>query len=214
MIKIPILDAGHGGWDAKAGKYTTEPDKMFAHQKGQFHNDRTFLEGVFNRTVTHRVSEMLSKRGIHHLHTIPFSELHADISLKRRVEFANHIHSPAKGVFCLFISNHANAFNAKVRGFEVYTSPNDTEADKWAERLYKHTESLLGHKIRMRPDLSDGDHDKEERFYVLTKTQMPAILVEHLFFDNYEDAILLMNPDIVGLFAEAQCRTIEEWMLT
>lgn len=213
MIKIPILDAGHGGWDTKEGKYTTEPNKMFIHQKGQFHNDREFLEGVFNRRLTHRVSEKLSERGIHHLHTIPFKELHADISLKKRVEFANHIHSKAKGVEVLFISNHANAFDGNARGYGVYTSPNDTSSDKWAEVLYNHTDSLLGHKIRMRSDMSDGDHDHEERFYVLTKTQMTAILVEHLFFDNYEDAVLLMQDEIIDLFAEAQCRMIQEWML-
>jgi N-acetylmuramoyl-L-alanine amidase len=39
---------------------------------------------------------------------------------------------------------------------------------------------------------------------------MPAILVEHLFFDNYEDAKLLMDDEIVERFAEAQVRTIIE----
>jgi N-acetylmuramoyl-L-alanine amidase len=63
----------------------------------------------------------------------------------------------------------------------------------------------------MRPDTTDGDNDKEAGFYVIVNTVMPAILNEHLFFDNYEDAMLLMNDDIVDLFAEAQVRTIIQW---
>lgn len=39
----------------------------------------------------------------------------------------------------------------------------------------------------MRTDFSDGDLDKERRFYVLTKTIMPAILTESFFMDNREE---------------------------
>lgn len=41
---------------------------------------------------------------------------------------------------------------------------------------------------------------------------MPAILVEHLFFDNYEDALLLMDDEIVERFAEAEVRTVIDYM--
>ena len=43
---------------------------------------------------------------------------------------------------------------------------------------------------------------------------MPAILIEHLFFDNYEDAKLLMDEEIQELFAEAQVRAIIEFLST
>jgi N-acetylmuramoyl-L-alanine amidase len=41
---------------------------------------------------------------------------------------------------------------------------------------------------------------------------MPAVLIEHLFFDNFQDAQLLMDPEIVDRFAEAQVRTIIEYI--
>jgi len=98
--------------------------------------------------------------------------------------------------------------NHRARGFEVYTTPGKTKSDLFAELLWKEVKTLLGDRIKMRADTSDGDHDKEARFFVLRKTKMPAILVEHLFFDNFADANLLMDDGIVELFAEAQVRAI------
>ena len=47
----------------------------------------------------------------------------------------------------------------------------------------------------MRTDFSDGDLDKERRFYVLTKTKMPAVLTENFFMDNFEEfKNILMTP--------------------
>ena len=48
--------------------------------------------------------------------------------------------------------------------------------------------------IRIREeDYKDGDGDYEENFKVLRDTSMPAILTENLFFDNFDDASLLMS---------------------
>jgi N-acetylmuramoyl-L-alanine amidase len=133
--------------------------------------------------------------------------------LSYRAETANWYHrNYKKGIF---ISNHANASgNHQARGFEVYTTPGTTKSDKFADLLWEQVNTLLGDKIRMREDRLDGDYDKEARFYVLRKTVMPAILVEHLFFDNFEDAKLLMNDFVIEMFAEAQVRSILEFMET
>jgi N-acetylmuramoyl-L-alanine amidase len=69
-------------------------------------------------------------------------------------------------------------------------------------------ESLLGKDITMRSDLSDGDRDKEAGYQIIRETKMPAILIEHLFFDQYEDALLLFREDVVERFAEAQVRAL------
>ncbi len=45
----------------------------------------------------------------------------------------------------------------------------------------------------MRTDYSDGDLDKERRFYVLTRTKMPAILTENFFMDNFEEFRDILN---------------------
>lgn len=202
-----FLDAGHGGLD-KDGKYTTAPSKMYQHSKGTFHDGRYFYEGVWNRTLTNRVAAKLGKLGICN---IIVSHEYLDISLDYRVDMANWYHRNfRKG---LYISNHANASGSgAARGFEVYTSPGLTTSDKVAECRWENVKELLGGRLSMRSDTSDGDHDKEARFFVLTRTVMPAILVEHLFFDNYDDATLLMDDEVVERFAEAQVRTVINFM--
>ncbi len=200
------LDAGHGGLD-KEGKYVTAPSKMFEHSEGTFHKDGFFYEGVWNRLFTKLVAEKLNNLGIQNL---IISHEYVDLSLQYRAATANwYYRNYKKGIF---VSNHANASGVNARGFEVYTTPGTTKSDTLAEILWEEVKELLDDDISMRPDMSDNDHDKEARFYVLRKTIMPAILVEHLFFDNYKDALLLMNDRIVELFAEAQVRAIIRFM--
>ncbi len=85
---------------------------------------------------------------------------------------------------------HANAGGGS--GVEIYTTPGDTESDKIATifgEAFKNefpTETL-------RTDFSDGDLDKEQRFYVLSKTKMPSILTENFFMDNVKDFQAILN---------------------
>lgn len=201
-----FLDAGHGALDLN-GNYVTAPSKQFKHSRGTFHNEGWFYEGVFNRVVTNRVAMKLERLGISY---IIVSHEYLDTPLSHRVDMANWYHYNYKPG--IFISNHANAANGLARGYEIYTSRGTTSSDAIADIHWKQVKDLLGNKISMRTDTTDGDLDKEAGFYVLTKTVMPAILIEHLFFDNYEDATLLMDDEIVDLFAEATTRTIVKWL--
>ncbi len=202
-----LLDPGHGAIDP-SGKYTTAPSKQFQHSKGTFHKGSWFFEGVFNRAITTRVSEKL--RNLHIPHVIVAHE-YLDTTLADRVKTANWYFAQYKNT--LYISNHANASGSgRARGFEVYTTPGKTKSDEVATLLWDNVKELLGDKISMRPDQSDGDPDREANFYVIKNTKMPAILVEHLFFDNFDDATLLMSDEIQDLFAEAQARTCVEYM--
>ena len=202
------LDAGHGSIDSK-GNYVTAPSKMFKHSTGgSFHNGGEFYEGVWNRTLTNLVVEKLKNLKINHL---VVSHDYLDLSLQYRVDIANWYHKNYKrGVY---ISNHSNASAShRARGFEVYTTPGITKSDELAEIYWDSVKAVMGDRIIYRTDTSDGDHDKEARFFVLTRTAMPAILGEHLFFDNLDDAKLLMDDEIVERFAEAQVRTIIKYM--
>jgi len=200
-----FLDAGHGGLD-KAGKYVTAPSKQFKHDKGEFHGDGWFYEGVFNRTLTNRVAAKLTNLGVSN---IIVSHEYLDISLHYRVDLANWYHKNYKKG--LYISNHANASSSgRARGFEVYTTRGTTKSDQVATLHYKNVQDLLGDRIKYRPERSDGDADREANFFVIKNTAMPAILVEHLFFDNFDDASLLMDDEIIERFAEAQVRTVIE----
>lgn len=202
-----FLDAGHGGLDAN-GSYVTAPSKQHQHSQGIFHGNGWFYEGVWNRKLTNRVAGKLLQLAIPY---ILVSHEYLDTRLEYRVDMANWYHKNYKRG--IYISNHANAFRTHTaRGYEIYTSPGVTQSDRIAELHWNHTKDLLGNRIDYRPGNSDGDHDKEARFYVLVRTVMPAILVEHLFFDNFEDAQLLMDDDIVERFAEAEVRTIVDYM--
>lgn len=200
------LDAGHGALDAD-GNYVTAPNKQFEHESGTFHNGKWFYEGVWNRTLTNRVAAKLERLGINYLIV---SHEYVDISLHYRVDTANWHHKNfRRGIY---ISNHSNASGShNARGFEVYTTPGKTKSDTLAELVWDHTDDLLGSRIKMRADKSDGDKDKEARFFVLRNTAMPAVLVEHLFFDQIDDAKLLMDDEIVERFAEAQVRAIIDY---
>ncbi len=201
-----FLDAGHGSLDAR-GNYVTAPSKQFRHDRGVFHGDGWFYEGVWNRVLTQRVARKLSALSIPY---IVVSHEYLDTELAYRVDMANWYHRNFKRG--LFISNHANASGSgRARGYEIYTSPGVTQSDRIADLHWDNVKSLLGDRIDYRHDRSDRDHDKEARFYVLTRTVMPAILVEHLFFDNYEDATLLMDDDIIERFAEAEVRTVLQY---
>lgn len=198
-----FLDAGHGGLNA-SGKYVTAPSKMYEHSRGVFHDGRFFYEGVWNRTLTNLVARKLDELKINYLF---LSHEYLDLSLDYRVNRANwYYRNYKKGIL---ISNHANASGShRARGFEVYTTPGVTQSDKLAEFHWNNVSELLSDRITMRSDTSDGDHDKEARFYIITKTVMPAMLVEHLFFDSFPDAELLMDDEVVERFADAQVRTI------
>ncbi|TSA27668.1 MAG: N-acetylmuramoyl-L-alanine amidase [Bacteroidetes bacterium] len=50
-------------------------------------------------------------------------------------------------------------------------------------------------EMQLRYDFSDQDKDKEADFYVLKKTNCPAVLLECLFFDNWDDFNFLKNPE-------------------
>lgn len=201
------LDAGHGGMSPE-GIYTTAPGKMYAHDSGEFHQGSFFYEGVWNRQLTSRVASKLDKLGITY---IEVSHEYLDLSLEYRVNKANWYHRNFKQG--IYISNHANASEShQARGFEVYTSPGLTGADAMAERHWQNVKDILGDRINYRPDTRDGDADREAGFYVLQKTLMPAMLIEHLFFDNAEDARLLIQDEYIEYFAEAQVRTIIQQM--
>lgn len=202
-----FLDAGHGGLDS-SGKYVTAPSKQYKHSRGEFHGGGWFYEGVWNRVLTYRVAAKLRNLNIQH---IVVSHEYVDNSLTYRVDMANWY---AKRVSkTLYISNHSNAMGSgQARGFEVYSSPGRTKSDDVVNLHIQNVKDLLGSSIDYRYDTSDGDLDKEANFYVLRQTTMAAILVEHLFFDNYEDAKLLMDDEIVERFAEAQVRTIIQSM--
>lgn len=78
----------------------------------------------------------------------------------------------------LFISIHCNAANSKAYGTETYAYRSGTNAYRLAECVQKHLIAETGRTNR---------GVKTANFAVITRTNMPAILVETAFIDNYGD---------------------------
>lgn len=207
-----FLDAGHGGVDSD-GNYVTAPSKQFKHDKGEFHGDGWFYEGVSNRQIVDRVAEMIGHYNGSLDYDLCYAMVHdpiLDTSLVERVKYANTNAQDYDGT--IYISSHSNASTShKARGFEVYTTPGQTRADDLASIYFQEVKDLFGGEIKYRRGMEDGDVDRERNFYVIRKTTMPAILIEHLFFDNYDDAKLLMRDSVIELFATAQFLAIKNY---
>lgn len=190
MPKVIFLDAGHGGINPATGMYTTAPSKMFKHKDGSFHEGSTFYEGVKNREVCGLLRWKLAKRGIT---VIPVYHDYIDTPLEVRIEIANYYHKNVQQG--IYVSEHSNATDEHTaRGLQVYTTPGQNQSDTYAETLiemFERTEVAPGAKIKVLTNTSDGDKDYEARFKVLMETDMPAIMIENLFFDNFRDAEIL-----------------------
>ncbi len=166
-----LLDNGHGG--VIDGLYQTEGKRSPIWDDGSL-----LYEGEFNRAIVNRLIEMMTPEKIRYVNIAPEAE---DISLNERVRRANSYHSQSG---CVYLSIHANAGGGK--GYEIYTSPGNTNSDKVATIFYKEFEKEFP-GVKMRSDKSDGDVDKEANFYVLKNTRMSAVLTENFFMDNEQE---------------------------
>ena len=165
-----LLDNGHGG--LINGAYQT-PGK-----RSPVWNDGSQLfEGEFNRAIVNGIIERLTQLKIPYVNLAPE---YRDVRLETRVKRANTY--PRDSSF--YLSVHANAGGGN--GSEIFTSPGDTKSDRIATIFGKEYQITFPDG-RLRTDFSDGDLDKERRFYVLTRTRMPAILTENFFMDNEEE---------------------------
>lgn len=126
------------------------------------------------------------------------------LGLRERAMLAN-----SRGAAAL-VSIHCNSFaHPDPGGFEVWTSPGETQADKIADGIFAFLDAYFP-DLRGREDTADGDHDKEARFTVLTRTVCPAVLVELAFISNPIEERLLLNPLAQLDFAEAIYNGIKE----
>ena len=154
--------------------------------------DGKFREYAYSRKVCKAVQEELLSRGVDCV--IDYEDddmpgLTSSQELIKRVQIVNTI---AKKTNCLYVSIHVNASAKsgwdKATGFSIYTSPGETKSDELATDIFDEATKLLkpiGKSLRK--DISDGDPDFEENFYVLRKTICPAVLTENFFQNSKSD---------------------------
>ena len=182
-----ILDNGHGG-NTPGKRSPVWPDGT------------QLMEFEFNRNIVKRIKNQIPDAIV----LVP--EI-IDITLPDRVWRANKIWDANGQKDCILISVHGNAGGGT--GFEVWTSPGQTKSDEYATKMFNAMKALLPVGFPMRKDLSDGDVDKEENFYILSKSKCPAILTENLFYDTEKDYRFMQSEEGRQLIAQAHINFIK-----
>lgn len=188
-----LLDAAHGGVingvPQTAGKRSPDWDKGILY------------EGVSNRRIVDKVKALLDEACITNFKIVTEDK---DISLSERVRRVNTYPRHCS----IFLSFHSDAFHKEeARGWSAFTTTGRTNSDKVAEVLYKYAKKA---RFKIRPDYSDGDADKEANFYVLHRTNCPAVLIENFFMTNKKDYDFLMSEKGQDKIARAIFNAIQE----
>jgi N-acetylmuramoyl-L-alanine amidase len=197
---VILLDPGHGG--ISNGVYQT-PGK----RSPIWPNKTQLFEGEFNRAIVKRLMLLCDRDSIAHVNIVPDEK---DTALQVRVARANDIYKKERN--CIYISIHADAFsNEAANGFSVFTTPGQTKSDLLATSIINSYKRNIPN-IRLRSDMKDGDQDKEENFYVIKNTLMPAVLVECGFMTNFEECQFLLSEDGRDEIADAIYEGIKDYI--
>ena len=175
--------------------------------------DGLFLEYLWNRQVADLLMERLVSMGIDA--SLVVTETN-DVTLRNRVNRVNTICNKVGASNVLLVSIHANAagngsswMNAK--GWSCYTSKGKTKSDQVAECLYDAFEEEFPER-KIRKDLSDGDRDWEDNFFVLEKSRCPAVLLENFFYDNKEECAWMLQDETKRRIASAAAKGIAKYV--
>ena len=175
--------------------------------------DGLFREYLWNRQVADLILEGLVSAGVDA--SLVVTETN-DVTLRNRVNRVNTICNRVGASNVLLVSIHANAagngsawMNAK--GWSCYTSKGKTQSDQVAECLYDAFEAEFQDR-KIRKDMSDGDRDWEENFYVLQKSKCPAVLLENFFYDNREECAWMLQEETKKRIASAAVKGIIKYI--
>ena len=175
--------------------------------------DGLFQEYLWNRQVADLILEGLVSAGVDA--SLVVTETN-DVTLRNRVNRVNTICNRVGASNVLLVSIHANAagngsawMNAK--GWSCYTSKGKTKSDQVAECLYDAFEAEFQDR-KIRKDMSDGDRDWEENFYVLQKSKCPAVLLENFFYDNREECAWMLQEETKKRIASAAVKGIIKYI--
>ena len=156
--------------------------------------DGLFREPFYNREIAKRVVSDLRDRGLDAELLVPEDD---DISLAERVRRVNAACFLLGKQNVILVSIHVNAAGngskwLNATGWSVYTCKGQTASDKLAECLCQAAiKNFPGRRIRT--DMSDGDMDWEEGFYILRKSLCVAVLTENFFMDSRFDLEYLQS---------------------
>ena len=176
--------------------------------------DGKFLEYLWNRQIADLLLDRFIIMGVDA--SLVVTETN-DISLSTRVQRVNKVCSKVGASNVILLSIHSNAAGdgskwMSAQGWSCYTSKGDTKSDVIAECLYDAFETEFAEK-KIRKDMSDGDRDWEENFYVLQKSKCPAVLLENFFYDNRDECTWLLKDETKERIADAIVKGIVQYIL-
>lgn len=175
--------------------------------------DGLFREYLWNRQVADLILEGLVSAGVDA--SLVVTETN-DVTLRNRVNRVNTICNRVGASNVLLVSIHANAAGngyawMNARGWSCYTSKGKTKSDQVAECLYDAFEEEFQDR-KIRKDMSDGDRDWEENFYVLQKSKCPAVLLENFYYDNREECAWMLQEETKKRIAGAAVKGIIKYI--
>ena len=176
--------------------------------------DGKFLEYLWNRQIADLLLDRFMIMGIDA--SLVVTETN-DISLSTRVQRVNKVCSKVGASNVILLSIHSNAAGdgskwMSAQGWSCYTSKGDTKSDLIAECLYDAFEAEFADR-KIRKDMSDGDRDWEENFYILQKSKCPAVLLENFFYDNRDECAWLLKDETKERIADAIVKGIVQYIL-
>jgi len=169
------LDNGHG--KLTAGK-----------RSPKLKDGSRFLEYEFNRIIVKGIIKELKKHGVKYYNVVP--EVSVDNFLKGRVLRANNVPSDLPKIF---LSVHANAGPGTwthAKGLETWFFHGSRTGRKLAAVFQQQLVNELGwinRGIKSQPT---------KQFFVLRRTNMPAVLTENGFYNNRKQVLQLLDKKV------------------
>ncbi|MBD2188820.1 N-acetylmuramoyl-L-alanine amidase [Pseudanabaena mucicola] len=157
--------------------------------------------GLYEKDITMAISRQLG--GI--LQQMGYSVMYTrtsdiDLDLEPRVKMADNAKASA------FVSIHVNSLDAsssQVNGVETYHAPNASLGKNLAESVHQQIIADTGANDR---------GVRSARFYVVTKTSMPAVLVETGFITNPTESAKLVNAAYQERMATAIAKGVDQFL--
>ena len=189
-----LLDEGH---------YEGCPGK----RSPKFEDGSQFFEWEYCRKLGQKIKERCDELGIKCIRT---TNSDVEQSLTERAEHINNLFKREKklGRSALLISLHANAASngtwGTATGWEVFTTENTTNSDKFANLLCQIFPEIF-------PDKKLRGH-KEKNFTLLYKVNCPCVLTENFFYDNKEECIWMQTEEVINKLVDLHISAIQKWL--
>ena len=176
--KLPtiVIDAGHGGEDGGA-------------------DANGVLEKDVNLAVALRLRDMLTAGGYSVIMTresdISIYDSSASTTREKKVSDLNNRVKIINGSSDnILVSIHQNKFEqSKYSGAQIFYSPNDPKSFRLAEEIRRSVTGML------QPDNKRELKPADKSIFILSKAEVPAVIVECGFLSNQDEAAKLSDEE-------------------